>query len=76
MIVHCDKCWRDVPVAPGHFNVAVPHVRYQTPMGSKVMYEPCLGNEKREWREALSHPAVKLAQQHAILDDDAYWEGL
>jgi hypothetical protein len=45
------------------------------PLGAWVV-RICSGNERRVWREALSHPAARLAEQYAILADDAYWEGL
>lgn len=80
LTVQCDHCQRVVPVAPHHFAVSVPHVRvdcvgYDTPAVS-MQGGPCAGNEKRTWRDELAHPATVLAQQHAILDDDLYWEGL
>lgn len=69
MTVECEHCLRDVPVAPGHFKVSSPHVE---PCG-----DPCIGNTKRQWRDGgLVHGAIRLAQQYAILDDNAYWEGL
>lgn len=64
----CTECGRFVPVAPGHLRVSVPHV--------DTYRKPCDGNEKRQWREALEHPAIRLARQRHVFDTDAYWEGL
>ena len=76
--VACDNCGRRVPVAPHYFNVSVPHVKtyYVGYFDAVVENAPCPGNEKRRGRDGLAHPATRLALQHAILDDDRYWEGL
>lgn len=82
--VVCEHCNRAVPIAPGRYNVSVPHVRfvsagvssgYGTPSFPDE-YGPCPGNEKRAWRDSLVHPSQALAMRQHILDDDRYWEEL
>ena len=73
MTVTCSECGRTIPVAPGYFNVTAPHVSVPAHTG---VARVCGGNDKREWRDALVHEATRIAQQYAILDDDAYWESL
>lgn len=63
----CSKCGRRVPVAPHYHNVSAPHVSAGL---------PCDGNEKRIWRDDLTHPAERLALQWHVLDTDEYWEDI
>jgi hypothetical protein len=77
-VITCDHCQRIVPIAPGYWNVSVPHVRTRAD-GTGVFcaeWSVCTGNEKRTWRDQLTHPALRLGLQATILDDDKYWEGL
>jgi hypothetical protein len=75
--VECGDCRRTVPIVPGTFRVSVPHIA-QRPVGQCPVvewpWEPCAGNEKRWWRDSLVHPAIRLAQQHAILGSDDCWD--
>ena len=71
MTVTCEYCKRVVPIAPGRFNVSVPHVAEPPGFVQPVI---CNGNEKRLWLAGLTHPADALARQHHVMQEDALWE--
>lgn len=71
--VTCDACARTVPVKPGLLNVSVPHVVNPAHQPDAVI---CKGNTKLVALLEYVPEAWLLAQRCAVLDDDAYWEGL
>ena len=78
-IIQCDCCSRVVPIAPGGDTTpdgpneaTVPHVFVR--QGNTFV--PCSGNKDRRYRNSTVDLSRRLAQQYAILDDDAYWEGV
>ena len=76
MTIKCGTCCRVVPVAPGFRNVSVPHVARDVPWETDSMVGICTGNRLRAARDEYVPDGWMLAHQHALLDDDRYWEGL
>jgi hypothetical protein len=80
---HCGT-FGTTEVAPGFKNISVAHVRAvdeELPKDERAIqaglkYVPCTGNAARVELHLNTHLAQRIAMQHEVFENDAYWDEL